>query len=867
MPGQVMRPALSDLVCNANTAKLVLVRAPAGFGKTTAMIQARARLEEAGVDTAWLTLDRADNDASRFLASLAMATAHMAMYPEELSAPLDTIALLAVHTSPFVLFLDEFEAIQESAVLNLMREILDRLPRGSQIVIGSRSLPDLGLGRLRARAQLVEVDTEHLRFTLEETSEFLRLRQQEPLQAEALVRLHGKTEGWVAALWLASITLARRGADSDFIDRFSGSNRAVADYLAEDVLSHQPREIREFLMRTSILRHLNPSLCQALNPHQNTDGILARLEAASLFLVPIAAEAHSYRYHSLFSDYLRAQLALEQPDELVRLHLAASGWYQSHGRSAPAIDHAIEGGAYAHAMTLLSAHVHVFLEQGRMHLLARWFDAIPATLLSEHPLLQLASVWASCFTRGPWEAMTQLERSGCEQSADPAVLANVYALRPLLLAMMDRYDDAYAAGRTSLLHMPSCNPFADGVLTNAMAHILSTMGENVEAHRLIDMARRGTTDSAFNRMYSDSLEGVLDLQQGRLRQATARFRMAVSAGHSTSHNHTNGNAWAGVLFAEAMYEANQLDQTEHLLNVYLPLARDVGLPDHMISCHLMLARIAFTRGDIDQAFEQLIKLEYLGQHRHLPRVVASARLERSRLMLMQGNGNASRHELHRADDRAIWTRVRGHRQLAHDLDYIELAQLRWELHFGDAAVAAPTVLAELRDARALGLNRRALKLQVLHSLALDRLGNLAGAVETMGAVLQQACPEGFVRLILDEGPGVGPLIHQVHAEATGLQHQQSTPIFLEYLQQLLNVIGPLPSKTEPASPVMLEPLTRKEDRMLQLLAEGYSNSAMAEKLFVSDSTVRTHLRNINMKLNAQSRTQAVAIARRLQLIR
>jgi LuxR family maltose regulon positive regulatory protein len=682
---------------------MVLVRAPAGFGKTTAMIQAHARLEEAGVDTAWLTLDRADNDASRFLASLAMATAHMTMYPGAPSAPLDTIALLALHTSPFVLFLDEFESIQESAVLNLMREIIDQLPRGSQIVIGSRSLPDLALGRLRARGQLVEIDTEHLRFTLAETSEFLRLRQQEPLQAEALVRLHGKTEGWVAALWLASITLARRGADSDFIDRFSGSNRAVAEYLAEDVLSHQPQEIREFLMRTSILRHLNPSLCQALNPHQNTDGILARLEAASLFLVPIATEAHSYRYHSLFSDYLRAQLALEQPEELIRLHLAASGWYESRGRPVPAIDHAIESGAHVHALTLLSARVHEFLEQGRMHLLARWFDAIPDALLSEHPLLRAASVWASCFTRGPWEAMTQLERSGCEQSTDPAVLANVYALRPLLLAMMDRYDDAYAAGRASLLHLPSCNPFADGVLTNAMAHILSTMGENAEAHRLIDMARRGTTDSAFNRMYSDSLEGVLDLQQGRLRQATARFRMAVSAGHSTSHNHTNGNAWAGVLFAEAMYEANQLDQTEHLLNVYLPLARDVGLPDHMISCHLMLARIAFTRGDIDQAFEQLIKLEYLGQHRQLPRVVASARLERSRLMLMQGNGNASRHELQRADDRAIWTRVRGHRQLAHDLDYIELAQLRWELHFGDAAATAPRVRAELDDARKLGL--------------------------------------------------------------------------------------------------------------------------------------------------------------------
>ncbi|RJG18915.1 LuxR C-terminal-related transcriptional regulator [Massilia cavernae] len=862
---QVLRPTLCKQICHASAAKLVLVRAPAGFGKTSAMAEARAQLEQSGVDTAWLTLDRADNDPSRFLAGLAVATRHLKPDPDAPLAPLDTIALLASHSSPFVLFVDEFEIIREPAVLNLVREIIAHLPRRSKIVLGSRSLPDLGLGRLRAQGQLMEIDTEHLRFTLAETNDFFRLRQQEPLPAEALSRLHGKTEGWVAALWLASLSLARRGADSDFIDRFSGTNRAVADYLAEDVLSQQPEEIRDFLLRTSILRNLNPSLCQALNPHQNTDGILARLEAASLFLVPIATEENTYRYHSLFSTFLRARLAQERPDELCRLHQAAMEWYQAHGRPVPAIDHAIEAGDYPRALELLSLHANGFLEQGRMHLLARWFAVIPETLLRDYPLLQIAAVWAACFARGPQEAMDLLERSGCTRSTDPVIVANVNALRPLLLNLMDRFEDAYSAGRDSLSRLPSADPFADAVLTNAMAYIVAAMGEHKEAHRLLDVSRHLLGNSFFNRMYSDAVEGMLDLHQGRLRQASARFRMALSATHSSSHTLASGNALAGVLYADTRYEANDLAQAEHLLNVHLPMARDVGMPDHMISCHLMLARIAFTRGDIDQAFEQLIKLEYLGQRRQLPRVLASARLERSRLLLLQGNARASREELVRADDRAVWDRVRP-TQFPHDLEYIELGQLRWEVSFGDAAAAAPRLLQAIKNARSLELHRRALKLQVLYSLALART-NSPLAVETMQDVLHQACEEGFMRLILDEGMALAPLVHKVHARVTDQQGRQADPIFLEYLQRLLDVLGPCIGMPELVPAEMLEPLTRKEERVLHLLADGYSNSAIAEKLFVSDSTVRTHLRNINMKLNANSRTQAVAIARRLQLIR
>jgi len=927
---QVPRDAVCDRIQAAGPVRLVLVRAPAGFGKTTAMVQARNRLAAAGVTTAWLTLERTDNDVSRFLRCLCQAVAQIVPDAPASEAPLAVLESLASHAAPFALFLDDFELITEPAVLGLLREIIDHLPRRGQLVLGSRSQPDLGLGRLRAAGQLLEIDTEHLRFSLAETRRFFALRSPAGLAPDIaasgsveilahLGDLHRKTEGWIAALWLASMALDavqnRHGSVAGFVAQFSGSDRAVADFLAEDVLERQSPEIRDFLLRTSVLRHLNAPLCQALNPRSDARRILARLDAANLFITPIADSQaptttlaeREWRYHSLFADFLRTQLLRERPDELARLHLAASGWYESQGRPVPAIDHAIEGGDLPHATTLLAQHASAFLEQGRMRLLARWFAALPAALLRERPMLQVVALWASALTRGPWEALAQLQQSGCEHSADAAVRAHVNALRPMLLAMMDRVEQAAAIGREHLAQLPSGQPFADSVLCNAMAHVLGVLGERDEANRLLDAARRGQQGGGFNRMYSESVEGLIDLQQGRLRQATARFRLAsgMAAGLTTAGPHqpgagwpgaavaagaagasdagqylaSNGNAWAGVLYAGAVYEAHQPDAASHLLNVYLPLARDVGLPDHMILAHTMRSRIAFQRGDIDAALQAITDLEYLGHHRQLPRVVASARLERARVLVLQGQADAAAQALDRADDANVWQRVARYQMSAHDVDDMVIGRLRWQVRFGDAAAAAREASGLAAQARQAQRQRRALRLQVLQALALQRAGQADQAQQAMTELLRSACAEGFVRLLLDEGQFVGLLARRVQtalAETGG----RSDPIFDDWLQRLLQIAGPDdtddsgnepstaaagsgPSAAATALPVLAEPLTRKEIRVLQLLAEGYSNGAMAEKLFVSDSTVRTHLRNINMKLNARSRTQAVAIARRL----
>jgi len=878
---QVIRQGVCDMLRAASSARLVIVRAPAGFGKTTALLQYRAQREAADVATAWLTLDNADNDPGRFLAGFEAALASITGddVPGSGHVPPHTIGesalqvtdRLAAITEPFAFFLDDFEVLQEPGVLTWVREMLDHLPHNGQLVIGSRSSPDLKLGRLRARGQLLEIDATALRFSMEETDEFFRTVRAVPLAPADLVRLHRKTEGWPAALWLASASLARHEARADFIDRFSGTNRSVADYLAEDVVALQPEPVRRFLLRTSILRYLSAPLCEALLPGVDCEAILQQLEASSL-IAPIDSEDRAWRYHSLIADFLKAQLQREAPDEVAGLHRAASNWYEAGQRPVPAIDHAIEGGDFAHVVDLLTAHAPALLAQGRMRLLTRWFDALPEDVLRDHLPLQAIRVWALIFTRGPWEAMDLLERSGLQDADDAEVRPQVLALRPLLLAMMDRFEEGFEVGRACLERWPTGSPFVDMVLANAMANMFDVMGQHAESRRLLETVRRTQSEagSAFNVMYSETVEAIYDLQQGRLREATARLRIAVGSGSTHHYGHTGGNAWAGVMYASTVYEANDLRQAAHLLHIYVPLARDVLLADHVTLGHVMLSRIAFARGDVDEAFETMTQLEYLGHVRRLQRMVAGAKLERARILLMQGHHRAAKEEIARAEDPALWERLRLLNLSANDLDYLELAQLRWEALAGDAHAAAPRLRTAADAAERDSRHRRAMKLRLLCALAHQRAGEHASAQAVMGPLLKAACAEGYVRLLLDEGASrVGPLLWQFSRSLAGSGAASRDPVLADYVLRLLQACGPIdesPAQGADERPQLVDPLTPKEIRVLQLLAEGYSNGAIAEKLFISDSTVRTHLRNINTKTCAHSRTQAVAIARRLGVI-
>ncbi|WP_041680116.1 LuxR C-terminal-related transcriptional regulator [Cupriavidus necator] len=897
-PYQVERSAICDTICAAGFVRLVLVRAPAGFGKTTTMLQCRARLEAAGVPTVWLTLDRADNDATRFLGSLEVALSPVlegapkrpsdhagADAGEQALALMDRVAR---HHGAFTLFLDDFEALQNPAVVGLVWQLVESLPPGARAVVGTRWVPETGLGRLRARGELLEIEPAQLRFSASETESFLRHARGLKLEQAAISALHRRTEGWPTALWLASVSMERRAQPETFIAGFSGSNAAIADYLVEDVFHHLPEPVRDFLLRTSILDQLCGPLCDALYqwgpqppavadadaPAGNSADILAWLERANLFLLPLESERYGergtgeqsqqwYRYHSLFSSFLRGQLTQTMPQAVAELHMAASRWYEGQGRPVPAIEHAIAAGALDHALQLLDGSAGGLLAQGRMRLLTRWLEMVPPAELARWPKLQIARAWAVSFTRGPAEAIALLQASSTED-ATGELLAHVRALRHMLLNMMDRFDEARAFARNELPPLPMGYAFPDAILATSMARLAAVSGDYVEARRLLAVARQAVrgSDSNFNKIFSESVEGLIDLRQGRLQQALGRFRIAARTMLPNRFGPTNGNAMACILLAEGLYETGDSDRSGRLLNVYLPLSRDLGLADQIITGHLVLARIAFERGEVDQAHEWLAALEHLGHHRGLTRLVMSAMLERARLALRQGNRHAAEEALQRAGDPALWRTRPGVSSFASDVEDITVGRLRLALHVEPTAQVREAVERELAAAVSNQLMRRALKLRILLAQAYQRTGDGAQALVVMAEALRFGAAEGFVRIFADEGDEVRRLVAQACA-------RQGGNLPSAYVERLLGACGQGPdvAPSGQAAPApLVEPLTPKEQKVLQLLAEGFSNVAMAQRLFVSETTVRTHLRNISAKLHASNRTQAVAIARQLGLL-
>ncbi len=889
---QIAREVLLDRLGHAGVERLVLVCAPAGFGKTTTLEQWRVRLADQGLATAWLTLDAQDNDRSRFLAGLQAALERLVgSAGGDLSSPptssalgewaLDLIERYATLPLPFVLFLDDFEFVQDAGVLSLLAQLIERLPRNGRLVLGTRNRPALPLARLRMQGQLFEVDAEHLRFSLSETTQFFETSQV-ALPSELLRRLHDKSEGWVAALRLASLALDRPHASASLIERFSGSNLALADYLAEDVLAGLAPDMRQFLLHTSVLKHLSPGLCQSICdatlPGINAAAMLDRLAAANLFMTPVSSEVGSYRYHALFSDFLRAQLIREQIPRPQQLHRIAAAWYEQQQRPVPAIDHALEGADVGLALRLLDAYALPLLMEGRLRLLARWLGELPVEALKTHERVHVIGLWSQCLTSGPVEVMKRLATSNLRDCTEPVARGLVDALTTTLLAVSDHHDEAYTHGGPVLSRLSAGDAsndsmgvsFADSVLVNVIANTAIVRGRYQEARRLLDAGRRaqGRAPSAFSLMYAESTDGIIDLLEGRLRQATARFRLAVQPAIGTVNirSYAGGNAWAGLLYAATVYEAGELAHAAQLLNVYLPMVCEAGLPDHMLLGHLMLARIAMgqpdTGPDSARASQILAELETLGHLRSLPRVVAGARLERARMAMLQGDRLGADAELSRANDSALWQRVARECHLANDIECLPLSLIRRSLLVGDAAAvtaAQPQIEREIALATAGSRHRRVLLLRLLEAIATLRLGNVKTALTQFHLVLKVCAREGFVRLVVDEGPLAGELLQRFLAEDTELLRRD--PLLTDHARRILQAFGPLAEPEDHSAPA--ERLTPQELRVLQGVAEGLSNDEVAERWSISRSTVRTHMRNISVKLGAQNRTQAVSVARRL----
>jgi LuxR family maltose regulon positive regulatory protein len=870
---EVPRSLICERIAAMDSSRLVLIRAPAGFGKTTVMTQLRDLFMKRGTRTSWLTLDDGDNDITRFLSGLSKAIEHLDQTEPDHSSSVDGTDDLALSLMdriaglkpPFALFIDDLEAIRNPVVLGLVAQTVESLPAGSQLVICTRNVPDIGLGRMRAKGYLTEVDPGQLRFSSEEASDFLIRRRGIALTTEQVSQLHRSTEGWVAAIWLASISLQRRSDADAFISTFSGSNVVIADYLAEDVLAGLPQTLREFLLKSSILSDLTPALCDIVCKQSDSLEMLRQIERNNLFLIPIDDSRNEYRYHSLFRTFLRTQLERQMGSEVAGLHLMATQAYVRAGRPIQAIHHALQSEAWDVALPLLLEHVDALLGQGRLRLLAGWLDKLPAEVLGQHPRLKLIHAWSVAFTRGARDALNLIAGLDMKQ-LEPEPAAHLLALRPMLLAMIDNIEEAHRLGSEVLPAVSPNHPFAYGMLTQALTQTSIILGHHADARRFVDEARRAqkAATGTFGFVLTESADALLDLMRGHLKEATARMQLASKTFAASREQGRSGYALLGIQLAEALYESDECEQAKRLLEVYVPLVEYLGHTDSLICGHVILSRIVWEQNDPDRALQLMAVLEATGHRLGLPRAVASARLERARQRLAQNDPDGAREQLSLSEQAAAWPQIEKLWFIANDTLTLSIGRLRWLIRSGSAAQAIPDLKSELAEAERVHRVRRALKLRILLAEALHADGQHKIGLRTLSRALQSASTDGFIRTFLEEGPLVQSMIREL-AHAAPEDGNLHEPVPSSALERLLGSMTAAPQAAR-ATSQLAEPLTPKEVKVLNLLAQGYSNNAMADKLFISETTVRTHLRSINLKLQAGNRTQAIAIARRLGLI-
>lgn len=890
----VSRSRLDKWLHAAESARLILINAPAGFGKTTLLAQWFKQLQLQGEATAWLTIDEADNDPGRFLTYLVLAI--QKCVPDiDVTLPKKTELLgnrvhsgvilwlldkLSTFQPAFFLFLDDFGKIQNPEVLAVVQQLIHHLPSGKKVIMSQRRVPELGLGRIRAQGELVEIDAEELRFTIEETDQFVRKSQNNDLDQRDVQFLQNFTEGWVAGIQLSTLSPIWRNKIGDGMPTSTGAFGKISSYLAEDVLARQPEEIQAFLMQTSILTRLSGPLCDALTGRTDGYEILDYLERANLFLVPLDEERHWYRYHSLFAKFLRNRLERRGRDHLNILHRIASHWCEKEKEFQEAAQHALASGDITYAADLMERCAMAVVLSGQMVTIVEWGGLLPPEVLESHPALQLAYCYALIFRREYEKASKILEDIDQNEHRKDSVSMKdeLLPLRALLLIGQDKisdYEQAVTDGlekyveaklgdqgkltiNTSMMHVAGAMKISEGKFDDALAYL----GRAAALTRRIEMHHVG-------RLYNKYLVACLELTQGRLHDALEIVRSALSSSSGLAQYSAGGMA-AAILQAEVLYEINQLEKAEQLITQFRSLLPTSIPPDIMIVGLRTLTRIYSARGDESKAMHCIAELERLGAERAIPRAVASAHLEEIRIALQHGDVERAIQVTRDHNDRSIWQQFEGRCMLANDPETPEISKLRLMIAKGQGKEALEQLKTAVKIAESSGRVRQVVLIHILIAKAYESCGERKPALRALRDALLAGQSGGFVRSFLDEGELVTLLLRELCDKNSIDDATLCNNISPDYFKLFFNFLGDLQSRkatqliAQDSFP--LEELTDREIAILEKLATGLSNDNIADQLYISKHTVRFHLRNINSKLGANNRTQAVAIARQLGLI-
>ena len=863
----VVRPRLVEWLNEGLAAghRLTLVSAPAGFGKTTLVSEWSAGC---GRPVAWLSLDDGDSDLGRFLAYLIAALQTVApgigegvlaaLQSPQPPPPEPTLTALlndiAAIPRDVVIVLDDYHVLEAKPVDDALAFLVEHLPPNVHLVIATREDPALPLARWRVRGQMTELRATDLRFTPTEAAGFLNQVMDLDLSAEEITALDSRTEGWIAGLQLAAISLQGRDDVAGFIRSFAGSHHFVLDYLVEEVLQRQPESIQAFLLRTSILDRLCGPLCDAVMSESvaSAQETLEYLERANLFIVPLDSERRWYRYHHLFAELLRQRLhqslASSGGDEgrsMAEYHVRASQWYEDNALEFEAFHHAAAAKDIERAERLIIGGG--IPQHSRAAVIAEfdWLDSLPRTVLDARPWLWVRSATVALDagrTTGVEEKLQAAEEVLLDADLDDKtrdLIGQIAAARATLALANYQPDAMVNQARRALEFLHPDNLPSRGRALRTLGFAYQLQGDRAAARQAYTEAKaiRQTSGNVHLTVSATTGLGNVQESENQLHQAAESYRCSLQllGDHSTSNA---DQEFIGL--ARIFYEWNDLDAAEQYGQQSLQLARQyVGAVDRFVICEVLLARLRLARGDVAGAAAMLAETEQSVRQNNfvhrMPEVAAAQVLT----LLQLGDVAAAAHLAQ-----------------AHDLP---LTRARMHLAQGDPGAALAVLEPYRRRVAEKAWADEELKALVLLAVAVDARGERARAVELLDQALALAEPGGFIRTFVNEGAPMARLLRET----------LSRGVRPEYVRRLLAAF-PVDDAGWAASPAtsvagsrLAEPLSSRELEVLALIATGLTNQEIAARLYLSLHTVKAHARSIYAKLGVSSRTQAVARGRAL----
>ena len=883
--------------------RFTLVCAPAGYGKTTLLIEWTQSLLQDGCAVAWYALDPGDDDGIPFgaylVAGLAQALGldsgldsiaqRLRTSPEvDLSQVLQSVINAVMLSSrECVLVLDDYHLITSPAIHSAVTFLLEHLPENMRVVIGSRSDPPLPLARMRVRGHLLEIRMADLRFTEDETALFLNEVMGLDLTPQGVSVLEKRTEGWVAGLQLAALSLSGRSDRERFIESFAGSHRYLVEYLLEEVINRQPEEVRSFLLATSVLERMSAPLCDAiLGEGTCSETILERLDQENLFMIALDEEGRWYRYHHLFRDFLLTRLHRQKPDCAVIWHRAASEWFAANHLLREAAQHALQTGDWEYAAAFVERHSFTMIVHGEISTIYEWCSAFPEEVMQMHPMLCILQCWALVLSfrrqnrprveqrlRQAGQAIARIE----DQQLVGELEEHAAIVRTFLAMAPDPTVDPEAL-LTQSRDMLAAYPEGDAgrfsaLLTGSYAHM--ALNDLQSAARILETARQTALN---NGLYFGVVESTFHLSrvlyfQGHLRQSAEVCRQGrVELAAQLDHPEQALPALGGLDIALGcvLLEQDQLDQAEIRLLRGLELVGLGTTPYYLMTAYVALARLYEIRGRSEDALRYLNRLEETW-----PDIAFCTEGLRVSLTLRTAPADAAA-----LADAAAWCNKysgllvdempspgMGPFGAAEAFYLAQLARVRAQTALGNLEEAGAIIYRLLKPALANGLVNRVIELSLLEAHAAQVGQDDRRARSALERALAAAQPEGYLR-VFDQGSSLTQLLARVAAAgvyrdyvgrilaATGAQDQAA-----------LRAPGRAAGNRSSSELGVIESLSERELEVLDLIAKGATNQAIAEQLVITVGTVKSHINHILRKLDAHNRTEAVARARKLGWIK